>query len=179
MSAERKKTRVERELDKLPQDAGLKVGSKTAFFYCGTVGDFAAHMDEYSYLAMKRAETLEKRAIRRLEAAISADASPNAYVRSMRGDAKNRPLTSRGYMEFLDMFFKNIDSMTERAQKATEARENFRPLRDRDFVSVDKSNVETNTFVIILSGEEIGQYWLLSEAKDSKLSFGAEGDDDA
>lgn len=177
--SEERKTRLERELNELPQDAGLKVGAKTGFFYCGTVVDFTEHMDEYSFLAMKRAETAEKRAIRRLEAAIAVDASPSAYVRSMRGDAKIRPLTPRGYTEFLEGFFKTIDLMTEKANKARNARENFHPLRERDVIRVDKSNVEENTFIIVISGEEIGQYWLLSEAKDSKLSFGADGDDDA
>lgn len=179
MAKDQKKTKVEIELLRLPMECGLKVGSKTGYFYCGTVEDFSTHMDEYSYFCMKRADTLVAKANRRLESAIAADASPSAYVKATLGDPKKSQLSARSYMDFLDAYFRSVDAQTEKAMKARDARAKFHPLRERDVVRLEKSAIEDNCYILVLSGEEFGNYWELSDAKNSNLAFGNEGECDA
>ena len=174
-----KTERVQKELEKLPKDAALKVGSKSGYFYCGTVEDFLEHMDEYSFFAERRANGIAKKAGAKLKSALDSSVSPGDYARSVCGAEEPRiALTSQGYLAYLDDYFKHVEKLKTLCLRAEEKRRSFCQIRFRKVVRVEKTTLEENCYVMILSGDEIGGFWLTTDAKGTNISFGTEEDDD-
>lgn len=172
--ASNKKTAVEKALDKLAPDTGLKVGAKSSYFYCGTAEDFAENIDEYSFAAERRAEMKVRKARNSLKSLLETSVSPGDYAKQNihAGEAQQK-LTAQGYMDYLADYFKEVERRVKQRIAAEQALSKFTPLRNRDVIRFEKSDVEKNCFILILSGDEIGTYWMLPDAKNSHLSFTA------
>lgn len=177
-----KAAKVERALQGLPKDAGLKVGAKSGYFYCGTVEDFLEHMDEYSFFAERRANGAIKKARAALKAAYESNASPGEYARNNLTIEEPRvKLTSEGYAKFLDSYFDGIEKLMRNVMRAEEARLEFKQFRFRNIIRLEKTSLEENCYVMVMSGEEVGKFWELTDANGCALSFATaeEEEDDA
>ena len=173
------KSPVLKELSYLAADTPLKVGAKSNYFYCGTVGDFIDHIDEYNYFAAKRADASLTRAKKLLKNALEAEPSPADYAKSILEDnAFSVDPSADGYLSYLGDYFKSLKKLTERCRTAKRAKDGFRDLKYREIKRFEKSTVEPDCYVLILSGEENGGYWMTTDARDSCLSFGKDGLDD-
>ena len=173
------KSSVMKELGYLAADTPLKVGAKSNYFYCGTVGDFIEHIDEYNYFAAKRADASLTRAKRLLKNALDSGIGPSDYAKSILEDnAFSVDPSADGYLDYLSDYFKSLKKLTERCRAAIRAKDAFRDLRYREVKRLEKSTVEPDCYVLILSGEENGGFWMTTDAKDSCLSFGKDGLDD-
>ena len=174
------KASVIKSLEYLSPDSAIKVGSKSNYFYCGTVQDFIDHIDEYSYFALKRADASLKKAKRLLKNALDMSISPSDYARSLLENETVFPIapSANGYLEYLDNYFHQINKLSERCRRALEIKAAFKDFKYRDVLRLELSTAEPNCYVLILSGEENGGYWMTSDAKDSNLSFGRDGLDD-
>lgn len=177
-----KKTEVEKALDKLLPGDGLKVGAKSSFFYCGTVGDFLKRNIDYSLEMERRAAFLAKKARDKLKRMLSTDSSPSGYASSVSAEKSERkltPLTVEAYRSWVASYFKAVETQMLAVERAENARQHVVPLLQRDVLQFDKSSAEEGCWILILSGDEIGGYWTLADAgaKGSHISFAAEEKD--
>ena len=174
-----KKTAVEKCLEKLEPDTRLKVGAKSSYFYCGTAGDFSENMDEYSSIAYRRAEKKVRTTKAGLKNLLVTNVSPSDYAaQNIRNGTMQIHLSAQGYMEYLDDFFKEVERRVKAKVSAEQSLSHFAHMRDRDVVRFEKSTLEKNCFILVLSGDEVGSYWELSDADASPMSFTSEEAED-
>lgn len=174
------KVKVEKALARMPKDGRLKVGAKSGFFYCGTVEDFMEHMDEYSFFAERRTNGAVKKARAALKNALEAAPTPGDYARNNLSVEEPRvKLSSAGYSAHLDLYFDGIEKLMRNVMRAEEAKLAFQQFRFRDVIRAEKTALEENCYVLVLSGEELGKFWELSDAKGTCLSFDTEEEEDA
>jgi len=174
-----KKTEVEKALDNLLPGDGLKVGSKSSYFYCGTQGDFLKRHDAYSLECERRAAHLVKKAQDKLKRMLSMDSSPSGYattVSSARDDKKLSPLTVEAYHSWVVSYFKAVESQFGTVERAENAAKRVVPLLQREVIRFEKSASEDGCWILVLSGDEVGGFWTLADAgvKGSHISFAAE-----
>lgn len=172
------KIKVEKALEKIPHDARLKVGAKSGFFYCGTVEDFLDHIDEYSFCAERRANGAVRKASAALKDGINSNMTPGEYARShLTVEEPRVKLSSEGYIKYLDSYFSGVEKLMQNVMRAEEAKLEFQHFRYRNVLRMEKTTLEENCYVMVLSGNEVGKFWELSDANGSCLSFVTDGED--
>lgn len=177
-----KQTDVEKALSKLLRGDGLKIGAKSSFFYCGTVGDFLNRHDAYSLECERRAAYLAKKAQEKLRRMLTMNTGPSGYaaeVATNKSDGIKPPMTVEAYHSWVTNYFKAVELQKSVVERAESIKRNVVPLINRKVIRFEKSTSEEGCWILILSGDEIGGYWSLADAgaKGSHISFAAEEKD--
>ena len=170
---------LKRKLRELEPDQKIKVGTgdSSAYFYVGTAGDMLKNMQAYNAYCKLYSERCRRRAENNLKNALDRWFSPAEYAKVETTTSKP-VLTSDGYLKALDMWFKNVERLSE-AKKIREQRDDeYVKLDEREVAVAEMSDptVDYGVMKIIIRGHELGKYWITCEAK--KLPSCSFGNDD-
>lgn len=153
-------------LAQCPECEVIKVGAinGTSYFYIGTAGDLANNAEKYnatlrSYWKVKADR--EKNAITKL----SEDTSISSYIRQV----KDKPISTKGFLIYLDGVFRKITIRTDRMNDSIDHLRTFVPLMRRQVIRCERaSDVVDNSLVIVVTGYEQGKLWTVQEIGDNK-----------
>ena len=175
---------LKRKLRELEPDQKIKVGTNgsSAYFYVGTAGDMLKNMQAYNAYCKLFIERCRRRAENNLKNALDRWFSPAEYAKVEIMTSKP-VLTSEGYLKALNMWFKNVERLNETKKVREERDENYVKLDEREVVEAEMADptVDYGVMRIIISGYELGKYWITCEAKKlPSCSFGNDdhGEDD-
>lgn len=92
------------------------------------------------------------------------DTSPSGYA-GRAYKRSGRPATREDYNEFVDNYFKELKQKFDAMKKAERKRDQRTPLSERTIVEIYKSISEEDTWIVIITGCDIGKYWTEEEYK--------------
>lgn len=153
------------ELAKLSTSQKIKVGAKNRFFFCGTVAEFCANIENYSAhmreVAMKTYLRAEKTRNKKIE-------HPPTLTRYIVSELKEKTPnpTIEAYNKLVERWFVDCEEAERFYAKTKAAYEEFKDLQDRVVEDVFDSAYDKDTKAIVLEGEEIGLFWDFSEVAD-------------
>ena len=145
----------------------IKVGTVDGygFFFCGTTTELkevVADLEEELHDECRRiAEDTKKR----FNAFTRRDTSPSGYA----GKAyrrSGRPATYEEYENFVKGYFKELAVKYNTMKEAERRRDVRTPLSERKIVETYKSISEDDTWIVIITGEDVGKYWTEKEYKE-------------
>lgn len=152
----------------------LKVGAEngSAFFYCGTVGDFIANITDYSLLCKQNALDTFERAKSRLDYRVKNPPTVETFVQSeMKNDKKDFSMDN--FFRYVQHYFKSLDRLINSLENAKSKLEKFKPLTEREVVEIREADpvADQDVTIAIITGYEAGSYWTAKEAWNKSISF--------
>lgn len=163
-------------------DLKLKVGSVdgTNYFYVGTVGDMADHIDKYNRCLYGHMLHLKKKSEKRVQIHLANAPTPETYCRSqMKKVAPD--LTVDGYNAELRWWFRwaAIKYATLEKRESLLARFTELPFREVIEHGMADSLADPDCVRIVIEGGETGKWWSTDEAKKlPDISFYIEDEDE-
>jgi hypothetical protein len=167
--------KIEEILVNYNSEKKLKVGAEngSAFFYCGTVGDFIANITDYSLLCKQNALDTFERAKSRLDYRVKNPPTVETFVQSeMKNDKKDFSMDN--FFRYIQHYFKSIDRLINSLENAKIKLEKFKPLSERETIEIREADpiADQNATIMIITGYEVGSYWTVEEAGNRKsISF--------
>lgn len=166
----------------------LKVGAKygTAFFYCGTVGDFEKHIDEISDKEYKKICKAYEHTKSELEGVVRRfprirnripdyKLSLTAWIEAAKGYAKDfDEYYTNGTLDFLcdcGKWAQKVKDNRYTLENAEKKVQGFMPLRTRGVMEAFYTAPAADSacpLVLIISGYEIGDYWTVEESNEKR-----------
>lgn len=148
----------------------IKLGMKdgTGFIFCGTTEQLKYKLDELNEEVRKRLEEKVKNAEKRLNGMFVKPWHVSRYAKETYNSTGEFG-TVEGYNEWLNGYFDELRKAEQRIDKARQKLADFIPLADRVIMEHYKSIDEPNTFIILISGRENGDYWTTNEYQNGEV----------
>lgn len=164
-------------LVELEDEQKVKIGAKSGFFYCGTVGEFLKYMNEYGdnmkVLAWKIATSAEIAH----KKVLNSPPTLTLYATTECNRGTPRPTLDGWNNELKRWFEQTVRSemyLRECRRNVTE----FVPLPKRAVKEIRDCDpvIDEDTKSIVIDGEECGKYWSFEEVNGSPFGLRYEVD---
>lgn len=136
----------------------------SGFFYCGTTDDLKERLgsiEEYLQSEYKRHyEKMEEQFLEYMR----RDISPNRYLRTYHARTHEIP-TYEDYLKNVKEWFGLMKKSDTAVKKAKMKYLKRKPLKERVIVDFYKSFSEEDTWIMLISGDEEGEFWTADEYK--------------
>lgn len=136
----------------------------SGFFYCGTTDDLKERLgsvEEHLQGDYKRRYEEQEADFAQF---LRRDISPNRYVKTYHGRTHRIP-TYEEYEKNVRDWFDLMAKAKASLEKSKRKYLNRKPLTERLIVDFYKSFTEDDTWIMIITGDEEGEYWTADEYK--------------
>lgn len=144
----------------------IKVGTVDGygFFFCGTTTELKETVADLEEELRDDIRRYADEAKKKFNNHTRRDTSPSGYA-GRAYKRSGRPATREDYDEFVDNYFKELKQKFDAMKEAERRRDVRTPLSERKIVETYKSISEDNTWIVIITGEDVGKYWTEEEYK--------------